>query len=70
MPPHSAVPRADRLRRMPAADVIAVLAAHWRQLSKRQRDEYTHALLEHPDRVEIFDVVFRRAAMLSRTSRN
>ena len=55
---------------MPASEVIAVLAEHWLHLTKRQRDAYTHALLEHPDRIAIFNEVFRRAETLSRTRNN
>lgn len=46
---------------MSATEVIAVLDQHWFNLSPPQRDAYTHILLEHPDRVAIFDDIFRRA---------
>ena len=54
-------PAPDALARMSAKEVIAALAEHWFTLSKQERDDYMHALLEHPDRVAIFDDVFRRA---------
>ena len=54
-------PLADALAAMTAAEVIEVLDAHWFQLSKEERDAYTHVLLEHPERVAIFDDIFRRA---------
>jgi hypothetical protein len=55
---------------MSGSEVIAVLAEHWLHLSKRERDDYTHALLDHPDRVAIFDAVFRRAEMMTRRAKN
>jgi hypothetical protein len=55
-------PAAEALGRMSAKEVIAVLTDHWLMLSKPERDDYMHVLLEHPERVAIFDDVFRRAA--------
>ena len=52
---------------MTGDEVIDVLAEHWLELSKPQRDAYTHALLEHPDRIAIFADIYRRVeAMRSR----
>jgi hypothetical protein len=55
-------PSAQALARLSADEIIDVLAEHWLRLSKGERDAYTHVLLEHPDRVTIFDELFERAS--------
>lgn len=55
-------PAAEALTRLSANEVIDALAAHWLRLSKAERDAYTHVLLEHPDRVAIFNDLFERAS--------
>jgi hypothetical protein len=63
-------PTPAALRRLSGRAVIDALATHWLHLSKRERDAYTHVLLDHPDRVAIFDVVFRRAEQMRRRAKN
>jgi hypothetical protein len=62
-------PSADALTGMPADEVIDVLAQHWLQLSKAERDAFTHVLLEHPDRVAIFNELFQRASRAEAASK-
>jgi hypothetical protein len=55
---------------MTGDEVIAALSEHWLELSKQERDEYTHALLEHPDRLAIFAEIFRRVEALRARAQN
>ena len=68
-PGNTLPPSAAALAGMSADEVIDELAQHWLQLSKAERDAYTHVLLEHPDRVAIFNHLFERASRADTASR-
>ena len=55
-------PPAESLQRLSAGEVIDALAEQWLRLSKAERNAYTHVLIDHPDRVEIFNQLFARAS--------